>query len=219
MVNCPARTCIDAHVRQYFLLLTNITVVDPRSSVICDEDSDGSEYVDVSSRNSPSLSLKPLDNASSVGGESEEFYDDVQNSSKNREEMEETYDEATSPVRSEIDELIYEDFDEVAPPLPPVPPPSVALPPARNPSSASSVSNKASSTSAAIGENDYENMFYGKWDCRADDDNELAFRRGDVVLIVSRDYDRFGWWVGKLNGIVGLVPRDYMTPAYELVSE
>ena len=69
-----------------------------------------------------------------------------------------------------------------------------------------------------MGDNDYENMFYGRWDCRADDDNELSFKRGDIVLVVSKEFDNFGWWVGKLNGCVGLVPRDFLTPAYQLVT-
>ena len=61
-------------------------------------------------------------------------------------------------------------------------------------------------------------MYYGRWDSAANDGRELAFRRGDLVTVVSRQFDEFGWWVGSLDGNVGLVPRDYLTPAYELVS-
>jgi len=64
---------------------------------------------------------------------------------------------------------------------------------------------------------DYGNMYYGRWDNAAADDRELSFRRGDLVKVVSRKFDQFGWWVGSLNGSVGLVPRDYLTPAYQLV--
>ena len=64
---------------------------------------------------------------------------------------------------------------------------------------------------------DYANMYYGRWDCPTSREDELSFRRGDVLLIVSRQFDEFGWWVGALNGSVGLVPKQYVTPAYELV--
>jgi len=65
---------------------------------------------------------------------------------------------------------------------------------------------------------DYANLFYCRWDNLASDDCELSFRRGDLVKVVSRQYDEFGWWVGSLNDSVGLVPRDYLTPAYQLVN-
>lgn len=63
----------------------------------------------------------------------------------------------------------------------------------------------------------YEKLYYGKWDCKADSDNELTFKRGDIIEILSQDYDKFGWWIGYLKGIIGLVPREYVTPAYELI--
>lgn len=63
----------------------------------------------------------------------------------------------------------------------------------------------------------YEKLYYGKWDCRADSDNELTFKRGDIIEILSQDYDKFGWWIGYLKGMIGLVPREYVTPAYELI--
>jgi len=61
-------------------------------------------------------------------------------------------------------------------------------------------------------------MYYGRCDCSADGQDELAFRRGDVVLVLSRQFDEFGWWVGALEGRVGLVPRDYLSAAYQLIS-
>jgi len=69
----------------------------------------------------------------------------------------------------------------------------------------------------AVG-HDYANIYYGRWDSVVDDGQELAFRRGDMVTVVSRQFDEFGWWVGALNGRVGLVPRNYLTPAYQLVN-
>jgi len=65
---------------------------------------------------------------------------------------------------------------------------------------------------------DYANMYYGRWDSVGSDDNELSFRRGDVLTILSRQFDQFGWWVATLNGKVGIVPKDYVTPAYQLLN-
>jgi len=75
------------------------------------------------------------------------------------------------------------------------------------------------SSMAAGGGGNYANMYYGLWDNTdtGGDERELVFRRGDVLTIISRQMDRFGWWVGSLNGRVGLVPQDYLTPAYQLV--
>ncbi|XP_071479708.1 src kinase-associated phosphoprotein 2-like [Diadema antillarum] len=65
-------------------------------------------------------------------------------------------------------------------------------------------------------EEDYENIYLGMWDCNADDDDELSFKRGDLVHILSREYDSFNWWVGEKNSKVGLVPKDYLMQAYLL---
>ena len=101
---------------------------------------------------------------------------------------------AAADVEAFEDELIYECCDDV-------------VTTSRDP--------VTSQTNMAAGD-DYANMYYGRWDNAACDDKELSFRRGDVLHIVSRQYDAFGWWVGALNGSVGLVPRDYLSPAYQL---
>ena len=93
------------------------------------------------------------------------------------------------------DDLIYESCDDV-------------VTPSRDP---------VTSQPDTVADEDCANMYYGRWDHVADNDKELSFKHGDMLVIVSRQYDDFGWWVGRLNGIVGLVPRDYLTPAYELV--
>lgn len=63
----------------------------------------------------------------------------------------------------------------------------------------------------------YDKMYYGKWDCSGGAKDELSFNRGDIMTVMSQEFDNFGWWVAELRGTVGLVPRDYLTPAYELV--
>ncbi|XP_051630166.1 src kinase-associated phosphoprotein 1 [Manacus candei] len=63
---------------------------------------------------------------------------------------------------------------------------------------------------------DYANYYQGLWDCRGDHPDELSFHRGDLIYILSKEYDVYGWWVGELNDEVGIVPRDYLEAAYEL---
>ncbi|XP_038049436.1 src kinase-associated phosphoprotein 2-like [Patiria miniata] len=63
-------------------------------------------------------------------------------------------------------------------------------------------------------EEDYANIYIGLWDCMADDQDELEFRRGEMVHIISKEYDPFSWWIGEKNNKVGLVPKDYLMKAY-----
>ncbi|CAJ1079950.1 LOW QUALITY PROTEIN: src kinase-associated phosphoprotein 1 [Xyrichtys novacula] len=63
---------------------------------------------------------------------------------------------------------------------------------------------------------DYANYYQGLWDCQADEPDELAFQRGDLIYIISKEYNIHGWWVGELNGTVGIVPKDFLHPAYIL---
>ncbi|KAM6951536.1 src kinase-associated phosphoprotein 1 [Aplochiton taeniatus] len=67
-----------------------------------------------------------------------------------------------------------------------------------------------------IGENksEYARFYQGLWDCQADEPDELTFHRGDVINIISKEYNIHGWWVGELNGTIGIVPKDFMYPAY-----
>lgn len=34
--------------------------------------------------------------------------------------------------------------------------------------------------------------------------------------VCPQEYNVYGWWVGELDSTVGIVPRDYLAPAYEL---
>ncbi|XP_072313053.1 src kinase-associated phosphoprotein 1 [Eucyclogobius newberryi] len=63
---------------------------------------------------------------------------------------------------------------------------------------------------------DYPNYFQGLWDCEADEPDELSFQRGDLIYILSKEYNIHGWWVGELNGTVGIVPKEFLHPAYIL---
>uniref|UniRef100_A0A3Q3LL45 Src kinase-associated phosphoprotein 1 n=1 Tax=Mastacembelus armatus TaxID=205130 RepID=A0A3Q3LL45_9TELE len=63
---------------------------------------------------------------------------------------------------------------------------------------------------------DYANYYQGLWDCEAGEPDELAFQRGDLIYIISKEYNIHGWWIGELNGTVGIVPKDFLHPAYIL---
>ncbi|XP_072523211.1 src kinase-associated phosphoprotein 1 [Salminus brasiliensis] len=63
---------------------------------------------------------------------------------------------------------------------------------------------------------DYANYYQGLWDCEAEGSDELAFRRGDVIYILSKEYNIHGWWVGELDGTIGIVPKEFLHPAYIL---
>ena len=64
---------------------------------------------------------------------------------------------------------------------------------------------------------DYDKLYRGLWDCSAEDTNELEFKRGDLIHILSKKYDEYSWWVGKINDKIGLVPKDYLMKAYERI--
>ncbi|XP_041938475.1 src kinase-associated phosphoprotein 1 [Alosa sapidissima] len=61
---------------------------------------------------------------------------------------------------------------------------------------------------------EYANYYQGLWDCEADKPDELAFQRGDLIYILSKEYNIHGWWVGELGGNIGIVPKEYLHPAY-----
>uniref|UniRef100_A0A8C4NMV7 Src kinase-associated phosphoprotein 2 n=1 Tax=Dicentrarchus labrax TaxID=13489 RepID=A0A8C4NMV7_DICLA len=63
---------------------------------------------------------------------------------------------------------------------------------------------------------DYPNFYQGLWDCTGDFPDELSFKRGDAIYILSKEYQTFGWWVGEKNGNVGIVPKDYLMELYAL---
>lgn len=61
----------------------------------------------------------------------------------------------------------------------------------------------------------YSDWYVGLWDCSSDDDTELSFARGDLIRIISKEYDSFAWWIGEIQGKVGFVPKSYLMEAYE----
>lgn len=67
-----------------------------------------------------------------------------------------------------------------------------------------------------ISKDDYENHYYGLCDCTANKTHELTFKAGDILHVIERKYETSGWLTAILDGKVGLVPKDFLTPAYTL---
>ncbi|XP_058531473.1 src kinase-associated phosphoprotein 1 isoform X2 [Ochotona princeps] len=63
---------------------------------------------------------------------------------------------------------------------------------------------------------DYASYYQGLWDCHGDQPDELSFQRGDLIHILSKEYNACGWWIGELNSLIGIVPKDYLTTAFDL---
>ncbi|CAL8247084.1 unnamed protein product [Lota lota] len=61
---------------------------------------------------------------------------------------------------------------------------------------------------------DYPNYYQSMWDCTGDVSDELSFKRGDAIYILSKEYQNFGWWVGEFKGSIGIVPKDFLMQLY-----
>ncbi|XP_053322805.1 src kinase-associated phosphoprotein 2 [Spea bombifrons] len=73
------------------------------------------------------------------------------------------------------------------------------------------------SPSTTLGKDkDYANFYRGLWDCTADHPDELSFRHGDVIYIISKEYNTYGWWVGEMKGTIGLVPKAFIMEMYDI---
>ncbi|XP_068616376.1 src kinase-associated phosphoprotein 2 [Brachionichthys hirsutus] len=117
---------------------------------------------------------------------------------EDEEEEQEMYDDVGL-----TDEDIYEELPEEDMPSP-KPPPKVEP------------MNKPGPPAAVDKSTDYPNCYQGLWDCAGDFPDELSFKRGDVIYILSKEYQSFGWWVGERNGNIGIVPKDYLMELYAL---
>ncbi|XP_029927397.1 src kinase-associated phosphoprotein 2 isoform X2 [Myripristis murdjan] len=122
-------------------------------------------------------------------------------------EEQEMYDDVgpTTAESAPIDEDIYEELPEEELPTPPKPRPKVE--PSSKPAPPAAVNKKST---------DYSNYYQGLWDCTGDHPDELSFKRGDAIYILSKEYQSFGWWVGELKGTIGIVPKDYLMELYAL---
>lgn len=124
------------------------------------------------------------------------------------EEDQEMYDDvgpmADTAEPEAIDEDIYEELPEDDMPTPVKPPPKVE--PMSKPAPPVAVDKST----------DYQNFYQGLWDCSGDHPDELSFKRGDAIYILSKEYQNFGWWIGERDGNIGIVPKDYLMELYAL---
>ncbi|XP_061088314.1 src kinase-associated phosphoprotein 1 isoform X2 [Conger conger] len=149
------------------------------------------------------------------------------------------FDDDEEEENEEDDEETYDDIDATAGPPPPRPAPSgitprssleerqgrvghldeedddiyEVLPEDEYTDSIDEVSEMGSKPAWSM---DYANYYQGLWDCDADEPDELSFNRGDLIHVISKEYNIHGWWVGERNGSIGIVPKDFLQPAYIL---
>ncbi|XP_009986025.1 PREDICTED: src kinase-associated phosphoprotein 2, partial [Tauraco erythrolophus] len=139
-------------------------------------------------------------------------------------EEEEEYDDVEQVNNESVDDSIYEEVKEERAPS------KLEVP--RKP-------REEKVTTVSDNENtDYANFYQGLWDCTGDEPDELTFKRGDVIYILSKvwdatgatyfysrnrfpetktsEYNRFGWWVGEMKGTIGLVPKAYIMEMYDI---
>lgn len=127
---------------------------------------------------------------------------------EDEEEEQEVYDDVgaiedaseSEPIDEDIyEELPEEDVPTVAKPRPKLEPASKPAPPV-----------------PADKSTDYPNFYQGLWDCVGDHPDELSFKRGDAIYILSKEYQNFGWWVGEKNGSIGIVPKEFLMELYAI---
>uniref|UniRef100_A0A8B9FUC5 Src kinase associated phosphoprotein 2 n=1 Tax=Amazona collaria TaxID=241587 RepID=A0A8B9FUC5_9PSIT len=128
----------------------------------------------------------------------------IQDSESNTipEEQEEDYDDVCHVSSESIDDSIYEEVKEEHIPS------KAEVPRKLIQEKVTSVSDNKNT--------DYANFYQGLWDCTGDVPDELTFKRGDVIYILSKEYNRFGWWVGEMKGTIGLVPKAYIMEMYDI---
>ncbi|NXL29319.1 SKAP2 protein, partial [Glaucidium brasilianum] len=118
------------------------------------------------------------------------------------EEEEEAYDDVGQVSSEAIDDSIYEEVKEERVPS------KAEVPRKPSQEKVTTVSDSKNT--------DYANFYQGLWDCTGDVPDELTFKRGDIIYILSKEYNRFGWWVGEMKGTIGLVPKAYIMEMYDI---
>ncbi|XP_041798215.1 src kinase-associated phosphoprotein 2 [Chelmon rostratus] len=119
---------------------------------------------------------------------------------EDEEEEQEVYDDV-----GQMDDDIYEELPEDDMPAPPAKPPPKVEP-----------ASKPAPPAAVDKSTDYPNYYQGLWNCTGNFPDELSFKRGDAIYILSKEYESFGWWVGEKNGNIGIVPKDFLMELYAL---
>ncbi|KAM8967090.1 src kinase-associated phosphoprotein 2 [Pelodytes ibericus] len=141
--------------------------------------------------------------------EGDELYDDVVNQDS---APSSTVTSVIPPDEDDIYEILPEESN-AAPVENDTPKVSIQAPPiSAKPSQAPSSNDTASGKE----DTDYVNFYRGLWDCTGDQPDELSFKHGDVIYILSKEYNTYGWWVGEMKGAIGLVPKAYIMEMYDI---
>uniref|UniRef100_A0A5S6QG63 SH3 domain-containing protein n=1 Tax=Trichuris muris TaxID=70415 RepID=A0A5S6QG63_TRIMR len=45
----------------------------------------------------------------------------------------------------------------------------------------------------------------------AENDDELSFKAGDIITVLSKECEDPGWWLGELNGVQGVFPDNFVS--------
>ena len=61
-----------------------------------------------------------------------------------------------------------------------------------------------------VASSDAPEQMRGLFNFLAENDDELGFRKGDVITIVKKEDE--GWWTGELDGRTGIFPSNYVGP-------
>lgn len=74
----------------------------------------------------------------------------------------------------------------------------------------------ATTSNDTMGQSDLKGpeLWTSLYDYEAQGDEELSLRRGDIVLVLSKDRNISGdegWWTGRLNEKVGIFPSNFVT--------
>ncbi|KAM6338786.1 src kinase-associated phosphoprotein 2 [Podargus strigoides] len=126
----------------------------------------------------------------------------IQDMESNTIPEEEEYDDVGQVSSEPIDDSIYEEVKEERVPT--------------KAEASRKLSEEKVTTVSDSKNTDYANFYQGLWDCTGDVPDELTFKRGDVIYILSKEYNRFGWWVGEMKGTIGLVPKAYIMEMYDI---
>ncbi|NP_001088461.1 src kinase-associated phosphoprotein 2-B [Xenopus laevis] len=118
-------------------------------------------------------------------------------------EDEELYDDVNQEIDASLEEDIYEELPEES-----EKPVTETETQKATPVPVNNTSGKENT--------DYANFYRGLWDCTGDHPDELSFKHGDTIYIISKEYNTYGWWVGEMKGTIGLVPKAYIIEMYDI---
>ncbi|XP_023022284.1 CIN85 and CD2AP related [Leptinotarsa decemlineata] len=51
-----------------------------------------------------------------------------------------------------------------------------------------------------------------KFPYKAQNEDELSFKEGDIIVLINKDSQDPGWWQGELNGKIGVFPDNFVIP-------